>query len=637
MKQESGNPDNVREAQDTKPVFMLRELKLARNSLETAVFLLQRQAKLLLISLTPGLHQAMISGPESRVGIVTAGTKAPSSCNKSECIQELQSFGQEVDAKLTVQELRALVKKNRVQQGLMKETNMEQDDLMTQILKGSRRHLQAGLPSVNGTWRPSATPTPMATSTRKRTDGGEVWTPPGNDVRPDLEPGSAVCGVGRARSKLTNWCQLASCPACCVGGPDGNVAMPLRPRHAGQQAEGAGAAAHMLGSDSGSGRRALQEGDGGEQGTRPEVELRKPRPVSHASVLQDVKKEATQENLALRDAMKAENEDLKTSPTGRTCSSLRAHPEVSQRAIELKTCEGSHQDPARNFEASPATLTAGQCSFLDACLIDFEHSIYQACRDPNKMFLMELACSPTSVLTAEATKRGLRADRMSIWNGHDLTCNEGIKKTLEVLKRERPDHLWISTECGAFSPMQNINRRTQEGLLVAWYAFSLGCQVHWEWSRKCRAWKWPLMDEWRKVCGTQTAILSGCQVNLRGEKSGKLLGKEWRVESTSSTFSKAIHCPCQGPACKKSHGQAEGQDLKQTAFCTPELARRVLHHMIRDVQQLPERGTVEERQREILELQGINMRHCMCRHWKLEQEDLVCPHCLKLRTLQCQG
>ena len=236
------------------------------------------------------------------------------------------------------------------------------------------------------------------------------------------------------------------------------------------------------------------------------------------------------------------------------------------------------------------------------------------------MFLMELACSPTSVLTAEATKRGLRADRMSIWNGHDLTCNEGIKKTLEVLKRERPDHLWISTECGAFSPMQNINQRTQEqaqelqhkkrearkqhtgGLLVAWYAFSLGCQVHWEWSRKCRAWKWPLMDEWRKVCGTQTAILSGCQVNLRGEKSGKLLGKEWRVESTT----RAIHCPCQGPTCKKSHGQAEGQDLKQTAFYTPELARRVLHHMIRDVQQLPEKGTVEERQREILELQGIN-------------------------------
>ena len=84
-----------------------------------------------------------------------------------------------------------------------------------------------------------------------------------------------------------------------------------------------------------------------------------------ASVLQDVKKEATQDNQALRDAMKApEGSDRcvahgATRSTGRT---RRAHPEVSQRAIELKTCEGYHQDPAQNFEASPVTLTAGQLS-----------------------------------------------------------------------------------------------------------------------------------------------------------------------------------------------------------------------------------------------------------------------------------
>ena len=75
----------------------------------------------------------------------------------------------------------------------------------------------------------------------------------------------------------------------------------------------------------------------------------------------------------------------------------------------------------------------------------------------------------------------------------------------EVLHTRRPRFVWIATDCGAFSPMQNLNQRTEHqklellekqrdarkqhvgGLLVAYEALRLGSVVCWEWSRRCRA------------------------------------------------------------------------------------------------------------------------------------------------------
>ena len=38
---------------------------------------------------------------------------------------------------------------------------------------------------------------------------------------------------------------------------------------------------------------------------------------------------------------------------------------------------------------------------------------------------------------------------------------KGLKRLLQTVETERPRNLWISTECTAFSPIQNINQRTE--------------------------------------------------------------------------------------------------------------------------------------------------------------------------------
>ena len=218
--------------------------------------------------------------------------------------------------------------------------------------------------------------------------------------------------------------------------------------------------------------------------------------------------------------------------------------------------------------------------------------------DVNRLFLLEVACGPESVLSQEVMdKHGKRAMRCSIWNGFDLTTGEGVKGVLKILKRERPRYVWLATECGPFSPIQNCNQRTEAqrqellrkqtearkqhvgGLIVAYMAQKLGCVVCWEWSRRCRAWKWELMDEWRNKCQTTTAIIAGCRVNLIDPKSNKPLGKEWRVESTTPRLAELIHSPC---SCQghNVHAACEGSMTRATAFYTKDMARKIVYHMV---------------------------------------------------------
>ena len=72
---------------------------------------------------------------------------------------------------------------------------------------------------------------------------------------------------------------------------------------------------------------------------------------------------------------------------------------------------------------------------------------------------------------------------------------------------------------------------------------------------------------------THTAVISCCQVNVRDSEGKHLLGKEWRIESSSRTFSKAVHLPCPGDHCRKSHAQAEGKDVTKRPCIAPSLRR----------------------------------------------------------------
>ena len=113
---------------------------------------------------------------------------------------------------------------------------------------------------------------------------------------------------------------------------------------------------------------------------------------------------------------------------------------------------------------------------------------------------MEVACSPESRLSAEIqriTGQEGSAIRCSHWSGSDLSTGDGVKYTMELIDHHKPMHVHIATECGPYSPIQNLNQRSEGqkqeleckrrqvlkqyvgGLCVLHYCIQKGIHVSW--------------------------------------------------------------------------------------------------------------------------------------------------------------
>lgn len=154
--------------------------------------------------------------------------------------------------------------------------------------------------------------------------------------------------------------------------------------------------------------------------------------------------------------------------------------------------------------------------------------------------LFELACFDDSLLGKEVESRfGVGSViRGNHYNGCNLETSEGVQHAKKILHEYRPQHLWISCECGPYSPMQRLNRRTEEqcqqleekrakarkqyqgGISVALEARKLGCEVHFELSERCEAWQLPEITDFIKKLQMQKVTCHGCTVGLR-TKDGK--------------------------------------------------------------------------------------------------------------------
>ena len=124
--------------------------------------------------------------------------------------------------------------------------------------------------------------------------------------------------------------------------------------------------------------------------------------------------------------------------------------------------------------------------------------------------------------------------RASHWNGVDLETKEGVALAKTMVSKFRPVHLWVSCECGPYSPLQRVNqhnpdqcRRLEEkrdrarlqyhgAIEVCKHARTLGVEIHFELSERCEAWNLPLLIDFLKEFGLQKVTCHGCGfANLR--------------------------------------------------------------------------------------------------------------------------
>ena len=330
------------------------------------------------------------------------------------------------------------------------------------------------------------------------------------------------------------------------------------------------------------------------------------------------------------------------------------HEPDELRAGGIEVSDSTDPDTYEEPTCLHQTLTEAEGSQLREAANRMLPEQWASVASINRLFLLEVACSESSTLTNEARKQGLRAERAGLFNGCDLTTPEGLRKVLKLVEEGRPEHVWISTECGAFSPMQNLNQRSDQqvqdlkekqrdarkqhlgGLVVAYFARSQGSHIHWEWSRRCRAWKWKLMDRMKTQMKLHTAIVGGCRVGLKDPKTQKVVGKEWRIETTNERFACKVHLPCLREQCPKEHVVCEGSLTRMSAFYPETMAKRVIHHLRNQEtweELQPQLTTKGLFQGELFSKYGqvYNPKKCNCDMFQDQGLVQVCSHCILQR------
>ena len=212
--------------------------------------------------------------------------------------------------------------------------------------------------------------------------------------------------------------------------------------------------------------------------------------------------------------------------------------------------------------------------------------------------LYEVACGPQSRLSEKMQQLTGSQDscrRFAFWNGYDVGTSVGVRGIIKEINQNRPQHVWLSLECGPFSKMQQINQRTDKqieelkqkreacmrmyvgGLLIYMHCVQLGITVTWEWAETSDAWRLPMVQNVFAKYPPWMCIVKGCRVQLKDPKGKGLLGKGWKLATTHPGIAHQMDLPCM---CPGKHVPCQGTLTRMSAYYTEDFAKRVCRALL---------------------------------------------------------
>ena len=224
---------------------------------------------------------------------------------------------------------------------------------------------------------------------------------------------------------------------------------------------------------------------------------------------------------------------------------------------------------------------------------------FQELVSSQRTFLIEVACAEDSRISSEAQRQlgPSAALRCSHWNGYDLTSKDGVRRLKDLISYRRPQHVWISCDCGPYSPFQRLNRRNPEqvaqleekrrvarlqyegGMETARHARACGSEVHFELSERCEAWDLAEIEAFMPELGLHKVTCHGCTVGLRVGSTQQLSCKGWTIATTSGPMLQHMNLPCQRN--HKTTSLEGGGRALETAYYIPVFAKKVVEAMRR--------------------------------------------------------
>ena len=300
-------------------------------------------------------------------------------------------------------------------------------------------------------------------------------------------------------------------------------------------------------------------------------------------------------------------------------------------------------------------LSRAQAQVIEKSAGEIGSHAFEALTSKGSTWLIEVACSPESLLSAEVQRLAgheSAAIRCAHWNGCDLETRSGVRQVIGLINQHQPRHVWISTECGPFSPMQSINQRNEQqredlatkrkhairqylgASAIYQHCMQTGVHATWEWAQRCQAWRLPFMQRLDKKYVPYYAVTQGCQVGLKDPKSGRLMHKGWKLMTSHARMAEHMQLPCLCGA-GQHHAKCEGQLATNSAFYTPNFVKRVAYVLQHEMSQ---KNLVREMegQTSLLSLFGKG-GECLCSEVQSHGSDHKCGWCVSREPEEMAG
>ena len=214
---------------------------------------------------------------------------------------------------------------------------------------------------------------------------------------------------------------------------------------------------------------------------------------------------------------------------------------------------------------------------------------------------VEICCAPDSMLTRMFQKCGLRAHRLTLETGFDLSERDG-QRARKFAKEVKAIVAWASPECKYFSKIQNLNMN-QHGpaycmrlranrarskvivrncVLVLLDTIRRGGRAYFEWPRTSQGWAIGPLHMFRRSAAALGSPLvfvdiAACAYGTRSvEDPSAYSPKVWRILTNDIEFGDAVGHRCPGG---HRHVRLRGRETRPSAFYPRRMAQAVAQHV----------------------------------------------------------
>ena len=264
------------------------------------------------------------------------------------------------------------------------------------------------------------------------------------------------------------------------------------------------------------------------------------------------------------------------------------------------------EDPGSSMSASERLsrqLSLGRARQLEQMSQGIVPRIFEGLVAEDRKVLLEISGASESLLaaTVQGASGSTTAASHCAMQGHgNLGTQEGLAFVMDLIRLERPRHVWISPPSEAFSPLQSMNQKypEQQNLLrekrrqatkvylgaiaVLHLCRQLGVHCTWQWPEHCNGWRLPVIQRMLQKGEMKVAVTKGCRVNFRVQEEGSLIKEGWKIATTCTRLAETLQLPCR---CNPgyAHGTSKGPQFPQGPRHTLEYCKKVAQVMLQEL------------------------------------------------------